>query len=149
MQQLNLPVYPLRLKHNGNSPFVFDEFRSKWLSLTPEEWVRQHFAHYLVQEKKFPKGRMALEYSIQVNKQPRRCDIVYFNEEMAPELIVECKAPDIPINQKVFDQIVRYNFELKVPFLVVTNGIKHFACRIDYKNMKYDFLTEIPSAHLI
>lgn len=144
MHPLNLPTYSFKIKDESNTRYIFDAFRLKWLKLTPEEWVRQHFAYYLMMEKNYPKGRLALEYGLKINGLSRRCDIVFFDNALQPKLIVECKAPKVPINQKVFDQIARYNFQLKVDFLIVTNGLQHFACRIDYEKQTYYYLKEIP-----
>jgi len=112
--------------------------------LNPEEWVRQHFVRYLVEVKQYPAALIAIEHSLKINRQDFRADAVVFSTSGKPLLIVECKAPEVKITQKVFDQIVRYNFQFQVDFLIVTNGLSHFCCKIDKTNLTYEFLTEIP-----
>jgi len=145
MQKLNLPAYDLRLKREDGKEHVFDSFRGKWLILTPEEHVRQIFAHYLVNELNFPISLMAMEYSLRLNKLHRRCDIIVFDRAGNPLLLVECKAPEVKVTQAVFDQISRYNMVFNVNYLVVTNGLQHYCCKVDYENKKVDFLESIPS----
>ena len=123
---------------------IFDASRRRWVKLTPEEWVRQHFVRYLVEEKHYPASLIAVEHSLQINRQDFRADAVVFSNAGKPLLIVECKAPEVNITQKVFEQIVRYNFEFQVDFMIVTNGLSHFCCRIDKTNLSYEFLKEIP-----
>lgn len=123
---------------------IFDASRRRWVKLTPEEWVRQHFVRYLVEEKHYPGSLIAVEHSLQINRQDFRADAVVFSTSGKPLLIVECKAPEVKITQKVFEQIVRYNFEFQVDFLIVTNGISHFCCRIDKTDQSYKYLKEIP-----
>ena len=144
MHQLNLPSYHFKLKEINGKKYIFDQNRKKFVALTPEEWVRQHFIKYLVQEKKYPRSLIGVEFSLKVNKMDRRGDIVVFNKKGQPYLIVECKAPHVEITQSVFDQIARYNIPLKVDYLVVTNGLKHYCCYIDHKIGKYSFLEDIP-----
>jgi hypothetical protein len=141
---LNLPVYSFRTKTEEGKKMIFDARRRKWVALTPEEWVRQHFARYLTEEKNYPAGRMGIEYGLKINGLDFRADIVEFDQEGNPLLIVECKAPQVKISQDVFDQIVRYNFRLQVKYLIVTNGINHYCCVIDREKLSYSFLPEIP-----
>lgn len=142
--QLNLPVYNFRTTQKEGRTFIFDALRRRWVKLTPEEWVRQHLVRYLIEEKGFPASLIAVERSLRFNQQDFRADVVVFSTEGKPLLVVECKAPEVKITQKVFDQIVRYNFEFQVDFLIVSNGMTHFCCKIDKGNLAYEFLQEIP-----
>ncbi len=140
----NLPPHQLKIRKQGDKLEVFDSFRKKYVVLTPEEEVRQHFIHYMIQHKSYPAGLLAVEYSLKVNNMKKRADIVAFSKFGHPLLLVECKAPSIKITQKVFDQIARYNLSLRVDYLIVTNGLEHFCCQLDFKNNRYSFLEEIP-----
>jgi len=144
MPQLNLPNVILKIKLVKGITQVFDAVRKKYLVLTSEEWVRQHFIHYLNSEKKYPLGLMGVEKIVKYNGQSTRADIILYTNMGKPNMIVECKAPEVKITQDTFDQIAKYNFKLKVNFLVVTNGMQHFCCAIDYENNKINFLKEIP-----
>jgi len=139
-----LPNAVLKTKLVEGTTQVFDAVRKKYLVLTPEEWVRQHFIHYLNSEKKYPIGLMGVEQIVKYNNQSTRADIVLYTTEGMPNMIVECKAPKVKITQDSFNQIAKYNFKLRVDFLVVTNGIQHFCCAMDYENNKITFLEEIP-----
>lgn len=141
---LNLPDYPLNVKKNGNRLLVFDRLRKRFVALTPEEWVRQHFVEYLIQEKQFPSALMGNEVSLTQNGIKRRCDTLVADRQGKPLVIVEYKAPEIEITQQVFDQIVRYNMVLRARYLMVSNGMTHYCCHIDYDNNTYAFLTDIP-----
>jgi hypothetical protein len=143
MQTLNLPTYSFKIKSEGDRKFIFDRFRKKYVVLTPEEWVRQHFAVYLVNEKSFPAGRIVVEKTLKFNKMERRCDLLVYGDS-SPALIVECKAPEVKITQDVFDQIAVYNLEFRVEYLVVTNGIDHYCCMVDFKSGKIHFIDNIP-----
>jgi hypothetical protein len=144
MQKLNLPNYKFRVKSNENKMLIFDNLRKKYMVLTPEEWVRQHFVQFLIQEKKYPVSLIALEKQLTINNRKKRTDILVFNKEGSPEIIVECKAPKIKITQATFDQIARYNLKLKANFLIVTNGLEHFYCKMDFEKETYIFLQDIP-----
>lgn len=144
MKHLNLPEYKFRIKNEQDKKFIFDTVRKKFVSLTPEEWVRQHFIHYLKSEKKYPESLMAVEKKIMVNQKQRRFDLLVYNRNGQPHLIAEFKAPSVKITQKTFDQVVRYNMALRVERVVVSNGIQHFVCEIDYANNSYAYLKEIP-----
>ena len=144
MPQLNLPNAVLKTKLVEGTTQVFDAVRKKYLVLNPEEWVRQHFIHYLNLEKKYPLGLMGVEKMVKYNEQSTRADIVLYTNQGKPNMIVECKAPNVKITQDAFDQIAKYNFKLRVDFLVVTNGMKHFCCAMDYENNKITFLEDIP-----
>lgn len=142
--ELNLPAVALRLRDEGDSMKVFDPLREKWITLTPEEWVRQHFVNWLNTEFHYPATLTANEIGIEVNGTRKRCDTVVFRREGSPLLIVEYKAPAVKITQEVFDQIVRYNMTLRAEYLVVTNGLNHYCCKIDYAGNTYHFIPRIP-----
>jgi hypothetical protein len=144
MQKLNLPNYKFRLKSSENKTLIFDNLRKKYMVLTPEEWVRQHFVQFLIEEKKYPASLIALEKQLTLNNRKKRTDILVFNKEGNHDIIVECKAPKIKITQATFDQIARYNLKLKANFLIVTNGLDHFYCKMDFENETYIFLKDIP-----
>lgn len=144
MINLNLPEYKFRFREQNEQQQIFDSFRKKFVVLTPEEWVRQNFLMYLVNEKNVPQSLISVEAGLKVYKRSKRTDIVIFNKTGNPLAIVECKAPTVKVNQEVFDQIVRYNIALKVKFLIVTNGLEHYCCSLDYENSTYKFHQEIP-----
>lgn len=145
MLKLNLPPFDINAKKVNGRTSVFDPIRRKFVTLTPEEWVRQHFVNFLLTEKGYPQTLIANEIQINLNGQRKRCDTVVYNREAAPVVIIEYKAPDVNITQTVFDQIARYNIVLKVKYLIVSNGINHYCCRMDYQKQTYDYLPEIPS----
>lgn len=142
--ELNLPLFDIRLQRDDEGVKIFDRLRKKFIILTPEEWVRQHFVNYLINHKGFPESLMANEIGITLNGTRRRCDTVVFDKHGSPMVIVEYKASSIVISQSTFDQIVRYNMVLHARYLIVSNGMNHYCCRIDYDNMSYDFLKEVP-----
>lgn len=144
MQQLNLPPYPFRITKQNDTFYIYDEIRKKDIKLTPEEWVRQHFLQWLIVQKKYPKALIQIEKGLKLNKQKKRTDILIFNNLYNKEILVECKAPEIIITQKTFDQIARYNLVHKVNFLVVTNGMQHFFCKMDYPNNTFYFIEDLP-----
>ena len=144
MLPLNLPSFPFKLQQQNGKNVIFDALRKKYVALTPEEWVRQHFIRFLTDYKGYPKGLLANEVQLVLNGTKKRCDTVLFNKDLSVRMIVEYKAPHIEITQAVFDQITRYNMVLKVDYLIVSNGINHYCCRIDYNTMSYTFLPEIP-----
>jgi len=144
MQVLNFPTYKFKLKNNENKQYIFDVIRKKYVILTPEEWVRQHTLHFLISEKKYPKSLIAVEKQLTIHKRIKRTDILIFNTEGLHEIIVECKSPNIKINQAAFDQIARYNLKLNANYLVVTNGLQHYFCKLDLKYEQYTFLKRIP-----
>ena len=145
MERLNLPEYSFKIRNRGGRIFIFDSFRKKEILLTPEEWVRQNFLQYMVSEKGFPASLISVEMSFRLNKLVKRGDIVAFGRGGKPLLLVECKASSVSISQNTFDQIARYNMSLKVDYLIVTNGLQHFCCKMDFKNKTYGFLKSIPS----
>lgn len=144
LPKLNLPYVDLKTKLEKGTMQVFDVVRKKYVKLTPEEWVRQHFIHYLKNERSYPFGLMGIEKMVKYNNLRTRADIVFYNRQAHPEMIVECKAPSLKITQDVFDQIAKYNFQLKVKYLVVTNGMQHFCCAMHYSKNDIEFLKDIP-----
>ena len=145
MQQLNLPTYDFKLKNSENKTLIFDKLRKKYFVLTPEEWVRQHFVQYLITVKRYPETLIALEKQFIINNRKKRTDILIFNNTGNHNVVVECKAPSVKITQDTFDQIARYNLKLKANYLIVTNGLDHFYCKMDYDNETYIFLKDIPA----
>ena len=141
---LNLPSYPFRLKEKSGIYFIFDEIRKKFLLLTPEEWVRQHVVQYIINEKKYPRSLIKLEGGLKLNSLQKRSDILVFNSKGEKILLIECKAPHVPISQETFDQVARYNFIHRVKWLMISNGMQHFYCHIDTEMAIYHFLTELP-----
>ena|ERR1035437_432212 len=144
MQALNLPTYSFNIKSEGERKFILDVIRRKYVILTPEEWVRQNFIQYLADEKQFPLSLMSVEKGFALHKLKRRYDILVYNRQALPFVLVECKAPDVKISNVTFDQIIRYNLSYKVEFLMVTNGLQHFCCKLNYEHNTHDFLKEIP-----
>ena len=143
--QLNLPEQKFKIKNVDRSLQIFDALRSKYVALTPEEWVRQNFVAYLINQKGYPESLINNEIALTQNNIKRRCDTLIIDRNANPLVIVEYKAPSIKITQKVFDQIVRYNMVLQAKYLIVSNGMQHFCCQIDYVNNSYSFLPDIPS----
>ena len=141
---LNLPSFDISIAQRNGRPTVFDPLRHRFVALTPEEWVRQHFVNYLVQHLHYPAGLMANEVELTVGDKHLRCDTLLYNKEMQPQMIIEYKAPHIALSQKVFDQITAYNLLLHVDYLVVSNGMEHLCCQMDYDNRRYVFLHDIP-----
>ncbi len=145
MQKLNFPQYNFELKSKENKVFIFDKIRKKYIHLTPEEWVRQHFVHYLILNKGYPLSLIALEKQLIINNLKKRFDILVFHSTNGlPNIIVECKAPNIKISQDTFDQIAQYNLNLKADYLIVTNGLEHYYCQLDTINQQYVFLQDFP-----
>jgi hypothetical protein len=149
MQKLNLPEYSFRIKTTEGKTFLFDALRKKFVRLTPEEWVRQNFVQFLIIEKKYSVSLIAVEAGVRVNNNPQRADLVVFDRTGHPVLVAEFKAPEVKISQQAFDQIVRYNMQLKVKYLIVSNGLDHFCCRINYTDNSYAYLAEIPDFTVI
>jgi len=145
MFALNLPTFNAKISSYGKKSMIFDVIRQRYVTLTPEEWVRQHFVHYLMEHKGYPMSLLANEIQIKLNGTSKRCDTVLYNRDLSPQLIVEYKAPSVEITQKVFDQISRYNMVLRVDYLIVSNGLQHYCCRMDYEQQSYHFLPEIPN----
>ena len=144
LQKLNFPEFSFRFKNSENKVSIFDCIRKKFVILQPEEWVRQHCVLYLMEVKKYPISLINVEKELTINDLKKRYDIVIFNPNGSIHLIVECKAPKININQTTFDQIARYNTALNATYLMVTNGINHYYCQMDFENERYQFLKDIP-----
>lgn len=144
MQKLNFPPYSFRFKNSENKIAVFDDQRKKFVILTPEEWVRQHCVQFLKNQKNFPASLINVEKQLKIAGLTKRYDIVVFNSDGSIQLIVECKAPSVKITQDTFDQIARYNLSLQADYLMVTNGLQHYYCQLDYEAENYNFLAEIP-----
>ena len=144
MQKLNFPTYSFRFKNSENKVAIFDEIRKKFIILTPEEWVRQHVVQYLLQDKNYPKSYINVEKLIKVNDLSKRYDIIVYQPNGAIYLLIECKAPEVIITQQTFDQIARYNLVLNAKYLMVSNGLNHYFCQMDFENEKYIFLKELP-----
>ena len=144
MFRLNLPQYEIKIGEKDGKRTIFDFLRRKYVALTPEEWVRQHFTHFLVAQKGYPKGLLANEVELRVGEKRLRCDTVLYNKEGQPRMIVEYKAPTIQLQQKTFDQISVYNLLLHVDYLIVSNGLQHYCCKMDYENQRYVFVEGIP-----
>jgi hypothetical protein len=149
MFRLNLPPYPIKIQEKGEKRQIFDFLRRKWVALTPEEWVRQHFTHFLVEHKNYPQALLANEVELRIGEKRLRCDTLLYNKELRPRMIIEYKAPTIQIQQKTFDQISVYNLLLKVDYLVVSNGLRHYCCKMDYERQSYQFLEDIPAYETI
>ncbi len=144
MLPLNFPAYGFRFKNSENKIYIFDVIRKKFVVLQPEEWVRQHVVRHLLETKQYPKSLINVEKQLIINTLKKRYDIVVFNSDSSIEILIECKAPKIKIDQTVFDQIARYNMNLKANYLMVTNGLEHFYCKMDLEKEKYTFLRDIP-----
>lgn len=144
MYSLNLPKYEIKIGGTTEKPTIFDFLRRKHIRLTPEEWVRQHFVHYLVEHKNYPKTLLANEVELRVGEKRLRCDTLLYNKALQPVMIIEYKAPTVALQQSVFDQIATYNLLLHVDYLIISNGLCHYCCRMDYENKKYLFLKDIP-----
>ncbi len=144
MQRLNFPPYDFRVKSSENKVHIFDIIRKKFVALSPEEWVRQHVLHWLISDKKYPPSIISVEKQVEVNNLKKRCDIIVFNPQGSINILVECKSYSSEINQMVFDQIARYNLRLQSKYLIVTNGLEHYFCKMDWEKEKYIFLKHIP-----
>lgn len=145
-EALNLPPYDCRLRISPQTQLeeIWDSQRKRWIKLTPEEWVRQHFVHFLISNQGFPSGCIGNEMSIKVGQLEKRCDSVVFGKDGKPLMIVEYKAPTVAITQKVFDQISRYNITLQVDWLIVSNGLQHYCCHLIREKQQFEFLPQLP-----
>ncbi|NDI99113.1 type I restriction enzyme HsdR N-terminal domain-containing protein [Flavobacterium sp. LaA7.5] len=144
MQKLNFPDYTFRFKNSENKVAIFDEIRKKFIVLTPEEWVRQHVIRLLLDNRQYPKSYINVEKVIKINNLNKRYDIVVFQPNGEIFLLIECKAPNVAISQNTFDQIARYNMTAKAQYMMVTNGLNHYFCQMDYEQEKYIFLHDLP-----
>ncbi len=144
MQQLNLPACPISVRGTREKPEIFDFLRRRYVSLTPEEWVRQHFTHFLVEHKGYPKGLLGNEIELRCGEKRLRCDSILYDLSARPRMIIEYKAPTVSLTQRVFRQISIYNLLLRVDYLMVSNGMQHYCCLMDYEQQSYRFLDHIP-----
>ena len=144
MLELNLPPFDKKITNKDDKAFILDVIRRQYVALTPEEWVRQHFVHFLIEHKGYPQSLMANEVQLKLNGMSRRCDTVVYDRALRPRVIIEYKAPSVSITQKVFEQICRYNMVLQVDYLIVSNGMAHYCCKVDYANRSYTFVEDIP-----
>jgi len=141
---LQLPPYPFKITEQNGQLSLFDVIRKKNIIITPEEWVRQHFVQYLINQKNYPKTLIKLEGGHKLNGMAKRSDIVVYKPSGEKILLVECKAPSVPIDQKTFDQVARYNMVHQINIIAVTNGLQHYYCHIDFKAGDYRFIDELP-----
>jgi hypothetical protein len=144
LKELNLPQYSFKIKSDEKSELIFDPLRKKYVKLTEEEWVRQNFLQYLIRQGKYSPGLIGVEVMFHFNRMKRRIDILIHDRTGRPVMIVECKSPDVPIDDTVFDQIVNYNMEYRVPYIVVTNGLVHYICKVNHEEKSWEFLNVIP-----
>lgn len=144
MSSLNLPAFNAKITYEDGKRLIWDIIRRKYVALTPEEWVRQHFVHFLIEHKGYPCALLANEVQLQLNGTRKRCDTVLFQRDLKARMIVEYKSPRVAITRQVFNQISRYNMVLKVEYLIVSNGLHHYCCKVDYLQNTYTFLPDIP-----
>lgn len=144
MLELNLPPFDKKITKKDDKAFILDVIRRQYVALTPEEWVRQHFVHFLIEHKGYPQSLMANEVQLKLNGMSRRCDTVVYDRALRPRVIIEYKAPSVSITQRVFEQICRYNMVLQVDYLIVSNGMAHYCCKVDYATRSYTFVEDIP-----
>ncbi|QKX06340.1 type I restriction enzyme HsdR N-terminal domain-containing protein [Aquimarina sp. TRL1] len=144
MVKLNFPNYNFRFKNSENKVSIFDRIRKKFIILTPEEWVRQHVVHFLIEHKKYPESLINVEKMIKVNGLTKRYDVIVYKPNGEINVIVECKSDKVKITQEVFDQIARYNLVLNADYLMISNGLNHYYCQMDYQEQCYSFLRDLP-----
>ena len=144
MSELNLPAYDVRMRGTREKPEIFDFLRKKYVALTPEEWIRQHFTQWLVEHKGYPKGLLGNEIMLKCGEKVLRCDSILYDKDAQAQMIIEYKAPTVSLTQRVFDQISAYNLLLHVDYLVVSNGLQHYCCLMDYERRSYTFLKAMP-----
>ncbi len=144
MKPLNLPPVSFRTRQHAGKMQVFDVIRKKFVALTPEEWVRQHFIHFLMDQKHYPSGLIAVEMQVAVNGLKQRADVVVYNRKGKPVVVVECKAPSVAVSKSVFDQAARYNMQLQVDYLIVTNGLQHYCAHLNGTGNAYQMLPDFP-----
>lgn len=145
MIQLNLPPFPARLEQRQGKPYIWDEWRNKMVRLTPEEWVRQHLMHYLVEQLGYPKQLLCTEVGLKVGTMSKRADALLYDRQLRPQMLIECKAPEVRLSDEVLMQAIRYNMALSVPYLLLSNGLEHVVYHIDYTEQSYHNLSEIPN----
>lgn len=145
MYNLNLPPASLKFKEINGKKAIFDIVRKKYIILTPEEWVRQHFVHFLINHYHYPRSLIKIESGIRLNEMAGRSDIIVYNRQGQVFLLVECKAPTIPLSNAVFEQASRYNINYKANYLLITNGLQHLCCAINHKTNSYTYMDNIPA----
>lgn len=145
MRPLNLPPYPFQLFKEGEKYKILDPIRKKRLVLTPEEWVRQHIVMFLIRDKGFPAGLLKMETGVNHHQRYGRTDALFLSKEAKPLVLIECKAPEIPINSETFHQIARYNSKLKAPYLILTNGLDHIVVKIAIQDPQFLELKDLPN----
>jgi hypothetical protein len=144
MKPLNLPQFDYKIEKKAGKNAIFDMIRKKYVVLTPEEWVRQHFVHYLIEHLQYPKTLISIEGGLQYNRMQKRSDIVVYTRNTLPFMLIECKAPEVKVSQRIFEQAAMYNQTLKAVYVVITNGLEHYCCQIDHENASYQFMNELP-----
>lgn len=144
MQRLNLPDHGVKLRQDPDGVRIWDPLRRRWLVCTPEEWVRQHVINHLVNDLGCPAPLIVQEHRITLNGLAKRADVVVHGPAGRPMLLVECKAPGVPVDQRTFEQAARYNRVFRVPWLLVTNGLRHYCCRLDLDTGAVEFLPAVP-----
>jgi len=149
MLQLNLPEYNFRIKKQDDKFLIFDSQRKRYVSLTPEEWVRQHFVRFLIEVKGYPAALLAVEKQLTMNGMKKRCDAILFDKEGQPFMIIEFKAPNVAVTQATFDQVAVYNAKLKVSFFIISNGLEHYCCKVNTETARYEFFPEIPDYNAV
>ena len=145
MEPLNLPAYDFEIQEREGKTAIFDPIRRKFVRLTPEEWVRQHFVQYLIQELGYRPALLAVEAGFTYQRMQRRADLVVYDRSGRPMVMVECKAPEVAIQQATFDQVARYNKVVQARYLMVTNGREHYCYQVDYEDKSYRFLDRPPA----
>jgi hypothetical protein len=145
MQALNLPAYSCKLKHSDGNSFIFDPVRKKYVVLTPEEWVRQHFLNYLVLHLQYPKSLISMEKGLRYNTLQKRTDLRVYSQNGEPLVLVECKAANVPITAETVKQASVYNQTIQAPYIMLTNGFLHYCWKVDFKTQTIQALTEIPA----
>ena len=145
MQKLNLPQFDIKIQENNGKTEIFDVLRKKYVILTPEEWVRQHFVHLLINHYKYPKSLISLESGLKYNELKKRSDILIYDRDGKPFLLVECKSADVGLSDATFKQLSTYNFTIKSPYIAITNGLHNFCCKIDHEKGSFEFLKDLPA----
>ena len=144
MQALHFPPYTLQVKQESGKELIFDPIRKRWVALQPEEWVRQHVLEFLMQDRQVPAGLIAVEKGFTYQGKPYRADVIVHDRKGQPALMVECKAPEVPISQATFDQVATYNQVIRASYLYVTNGLQHFCSKIIWSRQSYEFISSVP-----
>ena len=145
MEELKFPKYNLQIRNIENKKYIFEPIRKKWLLCTPEEWVRVNCINYIIHTKGYPPSLISVEHQIEVYGLKKRFDLLVYNIDLSPFILIECKSPVVKINQKVFDQIIQYNLKLKCPYLMITNGLNHYFCNVIQNEKKIEFVDSVPS----